>query len=343
MTYGKTKKRKGRRNVEVVTIKSFGAAMKLAPAGRILKEPSNVPIKRVIHGPRKNGLFPSTHPSSRHSPAYRQPLASHRHRDLTRRLPSARLHLDSSCPAESITFLWVFTYPLTVYPPLILPSILAFIVTTVETIGDVTTTAEVSKLPVEGPEHFQVSTEIGSGNTCTGKKVKERVRSKFQAVVTAGVVTCGCGVGLWRAMGIRVANGQKRRFAVVELDGRSGRTSKSLRAPERPAHVPVRSKPTFVHLEICTLCCHLIVIEKGLHLCGTVFVVLTRAHAGGRSYLSVFFTNAYQYQSNELQLALSLSLLCRGSAAACSATASPASFPPCSPACPTPPSARTTA
>lgn len=60
--------------------------------------------------------------------------------------------------AESITFLWVFTYPLTVYAPLILPSILAFIVTTVETIGDVTTTAEVSKLDVSGPEHFQVRT-----------------------------------------------------------------------------------------------------------------------------------------------------------------------------------------
>eukprot|EP00904_Undaria_pinnatifida_P010137 jgi/Undpi1/6253/HiC_scaffold_20.g08737.m1 len=57
--------------------------------------------------------------------------------------------------AESITFLWVFTYPLSVYPPLILPAILAFIVTTVETIGDVTTTADVSRLPVEGPEHFQ--------------------------------------------------------------------------------------------------------------------------------------------------------------------------------------------
>ncbi|CAN0482047.1 unnamed protein product, partial [Laminaria digitata] len=55
--------------------------------------------------------------------------------------------------AEPITFLWVFTYPLSVYPPLILPAILAFIVTTVETIGDVTTTAEVSRLPLEGPEH----------------------------------------------------------------------------------------------------------------------------------------------------------------------------------------------
>ncbi|CAB1115931.1 unnamed protein product [Ectocarpus sp. CCAP 1310/34] len=54
-----------------------------------------------------------------------------------------------------ITFLWVFTYPLSVYPPLILPTILAFIVTTVETIGDVTTTAEVSRLNVDSEEHFQ--------------------------------------------------------------------------------------------------------------------------------------------------------------------------------------------
>lgn len=76
------------------------------------------------------------------------------------RTPIARLlHLVSECDtrtAEEITFLWVFTYPLSVYPPLLLPSILAFIVTTVETIGDVTTTAEVSKLPTEGAEHFEV-------------------------------------------------------------------------------------------------------------------------------------------------------------------------------------------
>ncbi|CAM9171480.1 unnamed protein product [Ascophyllum nodosum] len=57
--------------------------------------------------------------------------------------------------ADSVTFLWVYTYPLSVYPPLILPSILAFIITTVETIGDVSTTIEVSKLPVESPESFE--------------------------------------------------------------------------------------------------------------------------------------------------------------------------------------------
>lgn len=68
-------------------------------------------------------------------------------------------------PAEPVTFLWIFTYPLSVYPPLVLPAILAFIVTTVETIGDVTTTAEVSKLPVEGHEHFQVySSSSSSGD-----------------------------------------------------------------------------------------------------------------------------------------------------------------------------------
>ena len=77
-------------------------------------------------------------------------------RSLTTPPPPLPLPLRSA--AESITFLWVFTYPLTVYAPLILPSILAFIVTTVETIGDVTTTAEVSKLEVTGPDHFQVRT-----------------------------------------------------------------------------------------------------------------------------------------------------------------------------------------
>lgn len=58
--------------------------------------------------------------------------------------------------AENITFLWVHTYPLSVYPPLLLPTILAYLVVGVKTIGDVTTTEEVSRLPMEGPEHFEV-------------------------------------------------------------------------------------------------------------------------------------------------------------------------------------------
>ncbi|CAM9517470.1 unnamed protein product, partial [Choristocarpus tenellus] len=54
--------------------------------------------------------------------------------------------------ADSITFLWVYTYPLSVYTPLLIPLLLGFLVTTVETIGDVTTTMEVSRLPVDGPD-----------------------------------------------------------------------------------------------------------------------------------------------------------------------------------------------
>ena len=92
------------------------------------------------------------------------PLLSPRPHDTTTRFFYFLLFFSKPTPAEPITFLWVFTYPLSVYPPLVLPAVLAFIVTTVETIGDVTTTAEVSRLPVEGNEHFQVY----SGSSSSG-------------------------------------------------------------------------------------------------------------------------------------------------------------------------------
>lgn len=85
-------------------------------------------------------------------------LATAEKRDTQIPTPPAPTTMDGGGnTADSITFLWVHTFPLSVYAPLLLPSILGFVVTTVETIGDVSTTEEVSKLPVEGPEHFEVS------------------------------------------------------------------------------------------------------------------------------------------------------------------------------------------
>jgi len=47
------------------------------------------------------------------------------------------------------TFLWVETFPLTVYAPAVLPVLLAFVVSTAETVGDIGATAEASRLPTD--------------------------------------------------------------------------------------------------------------------------------------------------------------------------------------------------
>lgn len=47
------------------------------------------------------------------------------------------------------TFLWVETFPIGFYGPGLLPFLIAFVVTTVESIGDITATAEASRLPVD--------------------------------------------------------------------------------------------------------------------------------------------------------------------------------------------------
>jgi NCS2 family nucleobase:cation symporter-2 len=40
--------------------------------------------------------------------------------------------------AEAITFLWVETFPLSFYGPAVIPLLIAYLVTTVETVGDLT-------------------------------------------------------------------------------------------------------------------------------------------------------------------------------------------------------------
>ena len=52
--------------------------------------------------------------------------------------------------APAITFLWVETFPLSVYAPAIIPTLLAFIITTVETVGDVSASAEASRVHQDG-------------------------------------------------------------------------------------------------------------------------------------------------------------------------------------------------
>lgn len=53
-----------------------------------------------------------------------------------------------AAPAGS--FIWVHTFPLTVYPPLVLPILALYIIIAVEAIGDITATCDVSRQEVEG-------------------------------------------------------------------------------------------------------------------------------------------------------------------------------------------------
>jgi NCS2 family nucleobase:cation symporter-2 len=54
----------------------------------------------------------------------------------------------SSAPAAS--FIWVHTFPLSLYGPIVLPLLAVFIVLMMEAIGDITATCDVSRLEVEG-------------------------------------------------------------------------------------------------------------------------------------------------------------------------------------------------
>ena len=55
--------------------------------------------------------------------------------------------------APAATFLWVHTFPLSVYGPAVLPMLVVYIVLAQECIGDVTATCDVSRLEVEGEQY----------------------------------------------------------------------------------------------------------------------------------------------------------------------------------------------
>lgn len=70
--------------------------------------------------------------------------------------------------APVASFAWVHTFPLSVYPPLILPLLALYIVVMMESIGDITATCDVSRLRVEG-EMFDSRIQggvLGNGLTC---------------------------------------------------------------------------------------------------------------------------------------------------------------------------------
>lgn len=53
--------------------------------------------------------------------------------------------------APVASFIWVHTFPLSLYGPLVLPVIAVYIICATEAIGDITATCDVSKLEVDGP------------------------------------------------------------------------------------------------------------------------------------------------------------------------------------------------
>jgi uracil-xanthine permease len=62
---------------------------------------------------------------------------------------------DNIKDADAITFLWVQNFPLGFYGPAVIPLLIAYLVTTVETVGDITAVFEVSSLDVDSPEYTE--------------------------------------------------------------------------------------------------------------------------------------------------------------------------------------------
>jgi len=52
--------------------------------------------------------------------------------------------------APAVSFIWVHTFPLSVYGPIVLPLIAVYIILAMEAIGDITATCDVSRLEVDG-------------------------------------------------------------------------------------------------------------------------------------------------------------------------------------------------
>ncbi|KAG9775445.1 Xanthine/uracil permease, partial [Aureobasidium melanogenum] len=53
--------------------------------------------------------------------------------------------------AKAASFIWVETFPLSIYGPMVLPFLAVFLVLMMEAIGDITASCDVSRLEVEGP------------------------------------------------------------------------------------------------------------------------------------------------------------------------------------------------
>jgi len=70
--------------------------------------------------------------------------------------------------APWVTFLWVKTFKLGFYAPALVPIIIAFVVSSIESIGDITATAEASRLPVEDEAQSELHSRIQGGLLADG-------------------------------------------------------------------------------------------------------------------------------------------------------------------------------
>lgn len=70
--------------------------------------------------------------------------------------------------ADWVTFLWTTTFPIGFYAPAVIPCLIAFGVTTVETVGDISATYEVSELDNTGQEFLEsIQGGLMSDSLCT--------------------------------------------------------------------------------------------------------------------------------------------------------------------------------
>lgn len=71
--------------------------------------------------------------------------------------PNGNSYVDTSRIAEAdpVTFLWVYTFPLGLYGPAVIPLLIAYLVTTVETVGDISAVFEVSGLDTTTPDYSE--------------------------------------------------------------------------------------------------------------------------------------------------------------------------------------------
>jgi uric acid-xanthine permease len=65
------------------------------------------------------------------------------------------VNVDAIKSAPAITFLWVYTFPIGFYPPAVIPMLIGYMVTTVESIGDFTAVYEVSELDSGTQEYHE--------------------------------------------------------------------------------------------------------------------------------------------------------------------------------------------
>lgn len=62
---------------------------------------------------------------------------------------------DNIINADTLTFLWTKTFPIGYYEPAVVPLLIAYLVTTVETVGDISAVFEASELNTESEEYDQ--------------------------------------------------------------------------------------------------------------------------------------------------------------------------------------------